>query len=165
MKILKRIASSILCIGLLMAFWGCSRRHVLDGPGMENDMPCVSFELYRSDSYSQYNFWIAVADTDDGYILTGECRDENGVSYRVADGIRLPAEEREYLVSLALQELPEIVSTEAVNSEGLTLDVSRARLVLTYLDSTQQIKAVTDEMSLQIYKHFLPWFQKCEPVA
>ena len=50
MKILKRIAAGIVAVvSFGSSLLGCNR-HVLDGPGMVNDLTWTEFTLSRSDS-------------------------------------------------------------------------------------------------------------------
>ena len=89
MKI-KRWMVVLLFTFFLMNLFGCGKKHVLDGPGMLNDQPWRAFTVSRSDS-SQYNFWFEVQKNELGFLLTGECRDEDGEMYvlQAEDGILL----------------------------------------------------------------------------
>ena len=149
----KCIAAAAAC---LLALFGCAKP--VDGPGMVNDRPWKEFNLSRSDSYAQYNFWFTVQVTDTGWLLTGECRDEDGNVYAPETGVPLSDGDGQYLRSLWLGELPDV---QPDGDEYLILlDAPNVRLVLTWLDGTQQEKYLPEEKSIEIYNRFLPYFTK-----
>jgi hypothetical protein len=160
MKI-KRWMVVLLFTFFLMNLFGCGKKHVLDGPGMLNDQPWRAFTVSRSDSYAQYNFWFEVQKNDSGYILTGECRDEDGEMYVLEpeDGILLSTGDLQYLRGLWLGELPDVNSGED-EGEPYPLDAPNVTFILTWLDGTQQEKGLPDDVSIEIYEHFLPYFTK-----
>ena len=147
------LAAAAAC---LLALFGCTKP--VDGPGMVNDRPWQEFTLSRSDSYAQYNFWFTVQDTDTGYLLTGECRDENGNAYALETGVPLSEADGQYLRDLWLGEQPDV---QPDGDEDLVLlDAPDVRLVLTCLDGTQPEKYLPEEKSIEIYNRFLPYFTK-----
>ncbi len=160
MKI-KKWAVVLAIASVLLSLLGCGKRHILDGPGMVNDPPWSSFILSRSDSYAQYNFWFEVQKNELGFLLTGECRDEDGEMYvlKHEDGILLSVEDVQYLRGLWLGELPDVVSGED-DGEPFALDAPSITFVLTWLDGTQQEKGLPSDVSIEIYEHFLPYFKK-----
>ena len=160
MKI-KKWAVVLAIASVLLSLLGCGERHVLDGPGMVNDQPWSSFILSRSDSYAQYNFWFEVQKNELGFLLTGECRDEDGEMYvlKHEDGILLSVEDLQYLRGLWLGELPDVVSGED-DGEPFALDAPSITFVLTWLDGTQQEKGLSSDVSIEIYEHFLAYFKK-----
>ena len=125
---------------------------------MVNDRPWQEFTLSRSDSYAQYNFWFTVQDTDTGYLLTGECRDENGNAYALETGVPLSEADGQYLRDLWLGEQPDVQPDG--DEDLILLDAPDVRLVLTCLDGTQQEKYLPEEKSIEIYNRFLPYFTK-----
>ena len=153
MKKQKYLAAAAAC---LMALFGCTKP--VDGPGMVNDRPWLEFTLSRSASYAQYNFWFTVRDTETGYLLTGECRDESGNEYAMETGVLLSEADGQYLRDLWLGEQPD-VQTEG-EDDLILLDAPDVRLVLTWRDGTQQEKYIPEETSIEIYERFLPYFTK-----
>ena len=153
MKKRKRLAAAAAC---LLALFGCTKP--VDGPGMVNDRPWQEFTLSRSDSYAQYNFWFTVQDTDTGYLLTGECRDENGNAFTLETGVPLSEADGQYLRDLWLGEQPDVQPDG--EEDLILLDAPDVRLVLTCLDGTQQEKYLPEEKSIEIYNRFLPYFTK-----
>ena len=147
------LAAAAAC---LLALFGCTKP--VDGPGMVNDRPWQEFTLSRSDSYAQYNFWFTVRVTDSGWLLTGECRDENGDVYTQETGVLLSEGDGQYLRSLWLGELTD-VQPEG-DGDLILVDAPDVRLVLTLLDGTQQEKYLPEETSIEIYERFLPYFTK-----
>ena len=138
----------------LMTLVGCTKP--LDGPGMVNDRPWREFTLTRSDSFAQYNFWFTVQVTDTGYLLTGQCRDEDGNEYVQESGVPLSEGDGQYLRELWLGELPDA----AVEDDDLILmDAPTVRLFLTMIDGTQQEKCLSDDISIEIYHRFLPYLK------
>ena len=147
------LAAAAAC---LLALFGCTKP--VDGPGMVNDRPWQEFTLSRSDSYAQYNFWFTVQDTDTGYLLTGECRDESGNEYALETGVRLSEADGQYLRNLSLGEQPDVQSDG--DEDLILLDAPDVSLILTWRDGTQQEKYLSEETSIEIYNRFLPYFTK-----
>ena len=156
MKI-RRMAVLILCMSFLLSLFGCREKHILDGPGMINTLTWESFELSRSDSNYQYNFWFELKSDIDGYLLTGECSDMDGNRYESFDGIKVPNIEAEELrKTFALDELSD--KTEDVDSDLLLLDAPSITLTLTYADGSQKQKSIGGDTSMEIYEALLPYF-------
>lgn len=156
MRIGKAIVLCALCSAFIFPFFGCSPKdHLLDGPGMVNDLTWRNFTLSRSDSNSLYCFWFTVEQTDNGFVLTGECRDNQGICYLCQEGMELSGDDIRYLRSLYLGDLPDYV---ADGEEELILDDSSISLTLTYLDGRQGKKRCSPELSLELYEKFLPYF-------
>lgn len=145
-----------VCAGFLLSLFGCAKPQILDGPGMVNDRPWREFTLSRTDSYAQYNFWFTVQDAKSEYLLTGECRDEDGNAYCMESDVSLSEEDAQYLRELYLAELPDVQPDG--DDDLILLDAPDVRLVLTCLDGTQQKKYLTAETSIEIYNRFLPYF-------
>ena len=146
------LAAAAACV---LALFGCTKP--LDGPGMVNDRPWREFTLSRSDSYAQYNFWFTVQDTDTGYLLTGQCRDEVGNEYSLETGAPLSEGDGQYLRDLWLGDLPDV---QPDGDEDLRLlDAPDIRLVLTWRDGTQQEKCLSDDISMEIYHRLLPYLK------
>ena len=150
-----------MMIAVVMAFalmlFGC-KKQMLDGPGMVNNQPWKAFTLSRSDSYSQYNFWFTVQQGDFSFLLTGECRDEDGEMYTIDDGVELSSEDLQFLRDLWLGELPDAVPGDD-DDELIILDAPTITLVLTWMDNTEQEKVLSQDTSIQIYQRFLPYFK------
>lgn len=152
-----------MCMTFLLSLFGC-RDHLVDGPGMINTLQWESFELSRSDSYSQYNFGFIFETSDNGYLLKGECRDEDGNIYESDNGIEISNAEAEEIRSrFKLDDLPDVVPTKndeatGIDEEVFILDASSASLILKYYDGSQKEKAITSELSIEIYEQLLPYF-------
>ena len=146
------LAVAAACV---LALFGCTKP--VDGPGMVNDRPWQEFTLSRSDSYAQYNFWFTVQDTDTGYLLTGQCRDETGNEYILETGVHLSEGDGQYLRDLWLGDLPDVQPDG--DEDLILLDAPTVRLVLTMIDGTQQEKCLSDDISIEIYHRFLPYLK------
>lgn len=163
-KQLKGLVVLILCMTFLLSLFGC-RDHLVDGPGMINTLQWESFELSRSDSYSQYNFGFVLEFSNNGYLLKGECRDNDGNIYESENGIEISNTEVKKIRSrFELDNLSDIVPNESnedvsTNDEEIfILDAPTVDLILKYSDGSQKEKAITDELSIEIYKQLLPYF-------
>lgn len=164
MKRILRLAILAGTVACIFSLFGCRGkrirdRHILDGPGMINDLNWKAFTLSRSDSYAQYNFSITVESGDFGHTLTGECRDEEGNEYSIEDGVELSGADIQYLRSLNLGNLPDVLpSSENEEDDLILLDGSTVTLLVTYLDGTVQEKGMGSDVSIQLYQRFLPYF-------
>lgn len=152
-----------MSMSFLFSLFSCC--HLVDGPGMICTLYWESFELSRCDSYSQYNFCFILEFVDNGYILKGECRDEEGNIYTSDNGIEISNTEIEKLRSrFELDKLPDVVTNENDNDaniddeEVIILDAPTVDLVLKYPDGTQRKKTMTNELSIEIYEQLLPYF-------
>ena len=156
MKTVKRWAVILLCIATLLSLFGCKGKDkfLVDGPGMVNDQPWKAFTLSHSASYAQYIFWFTVEQGDFAFLLTGECRDEND-EYTIDDGVEISAADLRFLRDLRLDALSEEVSSD---DDLLVMDAPNVSLVLTYMDGTQQKKAISSDTAIAIYNRFLPYF-------
>ncbi len=156
MRIGKTVFLCALCSTLVFPLFGCRPKdHILDGPGMVNDLTWKDFTLSRSDSNAQYCFWFTVEKTDNGFVLTGECRDDQGFNYLCQEGVELSGDDIRYLRSLYLGDLPDYVPAE---EEELVSDNLSISLTLTYLDGQQGKKRCSPALSLELYEKFLPYF-------
>lgn len=151
-------------ISFLFSLFGC-RSHLVDKTGMVNNLYWESFELSRCDSYSQYNFSFILEATDNGYILKGECRDDEGNIYQSEDGIKISNSKVEKLRSrFELDKLPDVMPEENEatsildDEEAFILDATTTELILKYPDGSTKEKAITTEMSIEIYQQLLPYF-------
>lgn len=109
---MKRVIRLALLVGAttcIFSFFGCRNKHILDGPGMVNDLSWKAFTIYRGDSYAQHNFSFTVERTEKGYLLTGVCRGKDGDEYDVEEGMLLSAKDIQYLRILNLGDLPDVV--------------------------------------------------------
>ena len=157
MCILKKWNKLAAAAAFLLALLGCAKPQILDGPGMVNDRPWREFILSRSDSYAQYNFWFTVQDAKSEYLLTGECRDEDGNEYIMESGVSLSDADAQYLRELWLAELPDVQPDG--DDDLILLDAPEITLVLTWNDGTQTEKALPGETSIELYHRFLPYFK------
>lgn len=154
----RRLAVLTLLALFSFSLFGCGKKHVLDGPGMVNDQPWKAFTLSRSDSESQYNFWFTVEQGDFAFLLTGECRDENGEIYNIEKGVELSTKDLQYLRDLHLHDLSDVIEDDAVD-DLMILDAPMISLVLTFRDGTTQEKHLSEDTSLDIYQRLLPYFE------
>lgn len=152
----KKWTAVALVTTLALSLFGCGKRHMLDGPGMVNDQPWKAFTLSRSDSYSQYNFWFTVERGDFAFLLTGECRDEDGQLYTIEEGVELSTEDLQFLRGLKLADLPDEIPDE---DDGLLLlDAPLIKMTVTFIDDQEVAKSLSEDASIQIYQRFLPYF-------
>lgn len=152
-----------MCISFLLSLFGCGEDHILDGPGMINDSPWKAFTVSRTDSYSQYNFWFTVERGDFGFLLTGECRGDDGELYTIEEGVELSPEDVLYLRNLHLADLADVVPSEGTGDEELilpdVLDAPDVTLHLTWTDGSKQEKGLPQDISIEMYNRFLPYFE------
>ena len=164
---MKRVIRFVFFAGTtvgIFSFFGCRNKHILDGPGMVNDLSWKSFTISRCDSYAQHNFSFTVERTEKGYLLTGACRGEYGDEYDVEEGMLLPAKEIQYLRTLNLGDLPDAVPASQDDLDDLIiLDAPTIKLHVIYPDGTVQEKAMQEDFSIELYKRFLPYFEKYKP--
>ena len=152
----KKWAAVALVTTLTLSLFGCSKQHILDGPGMVNDQPWKAFSLSRTDSYSQNNFWFCVEQGDFAFLLTGECQDDRGEPYIIEEGVELSAEDLQFLRDLNLADLPDAIDFE--DEELLLLDAPTIRLTVTFMDDQRVEKSLPQATSIEMYKRFLPYF-------
>ena len=148
-----------ICFVLLLSLPGCGvkENYIMDGSGMINTYAWEEFELSRSDSNYQYNFWFSLKSADGCYLLTGECSDEEGNRYESLDGIEVPNAEAEAIRrEFALDELNDVV--EDPESELILLDAPTVSLTLTYADGSKKEKSIGADASMDIYHALLPYF-------
>lgn len=152
-----------MCISAFLSFFGC-KKHILDGPGMVNKAKWNSFTLSRSSSYAQYNYSFTVKDSDDGAFVTGCCRDEDGNIYENENGISVPNKIMEKLRELGLDELEDVPESTPMESDDIELpvplDMDYVDLSVVYYTDLVIEKAVTTEISIEIYDILLPLFAK-----
>ena len=164
MKRVIRLALFVGTAACIFSFFGCRNKRILDGPGMINDLNWKAFTVSRSDSYAQHNFSFTVERTENGYLLTGECRGEYGDEYDVEEGMLLPTREIQYLRTLNLGDLPDANPASPDELDDiLILDAPTITLHVIYLDGTVQEKVMQEDFSIELYKRFLPYFEKYKP--
>ena len=143
-----RLAVIVLLFAMLLSLFGCSKKHLLDGPGMVNDQPWKGFILSHTDSHAGHNFSFEVQRSDIGYMLTGECRDAAGKAYELTaeDGFLLSAEDMQYLRGLWLGDLEDV-------PEGDTAEVQTGpQLVLVMINGEELEKSLPEETSIEMYQ-------------
>lgn len=163
MKLVKRLAVILLCIATLLSLLSCKikDRFLLDGPGMENTHTWDSFTVSRSDSFAQYNFYIAVQYDAGGYIVTGELRDNDGTEYAEEAGIVLPKKACAKIDQLYPGELPDAVPRPpAGDDEPFVLDAPMVDIVVTYPNGEIRQKVDGNDFSIQVYEIVLPYFRE-----
>jgi hypothetical protein len=153
----------LLCIATLLSLLSCKikDRFLVDGPGMENTHTWDSFNISRSDSFAQYNFYIAVQYDAGGYIVTGELRDDDGTEYAEETGIVLPKKACAKIDQLYPGELPDAVPRPpAGDDEPFVLDAPMVDIVVTYPNGEIQQKVDDNDFSIQVYEIVLPYFRE-----
>ncbi len=159
----KRLVVVFLLGAFLSSLFGCKKDHILDGPGMVNDSPWKAFTVSRTDSYSQYNFWFTVEQGDFGFLLTGECRGADGELYTIEEGVELSTKDVLYLRGLHLGDLEDVTPDNEAGDEELilpdALDAPDVTLHLTWRDGKIQEKGLSQDISIEMYNHFLPYFE------
>jgi hypothetical protein len=159
MKKVIRFAMLFGATACIFSLFGCGRKHIQDGPGMINDLNWKAFTLSRSDSFAQYNFTFTVEKSEGNYLLTGECRDQEGNEYCVEEGISLSGKDIQYLRTLNLGNLPDIIPASPDETDDLTvLDAPTITLFVTFPDGEFLEKAMTNDFSIQFYERFLRYF-------
>ena len=93
----KWLTAAVFLIVLAAVLLGCKKPQVLDGPGMINNQPWKGFTLSHTDG-TRYYFRFVVKESDFGFLLTGECRDENGDLHVLEEGVELSADNLEKIV-------------------------------------------------------------------
>ena len=144
-KMIKVIRFAMLmgATACLFSLFGCGKKHIQDGPGMVNDLNWKAFTLARSDSFAQYNFNFTVEQSDTGYLLTGECRDQEGNGYCLQEGMSLSADDIQYLRTLNLGNLPDAAPASPDEAGDLILlDAPTVALSVTYRDGEFQNKVM-----------------------
>jgi hypothetical protein len=149
----KRWSALALGFAALLSLCGCKRDKQPDYSGS-----WVSFELSRSDSYYNYNFWFKVICEDDCYLLTGECIDEEGNTYQTDEGIMLPDSTVKTLRSLNLDDLEELKENKIL--DYFVMDAPDNRLLLTDSEGNQQKKSIGSNLSMTIYRELMPIFME-----
>ena len=76
----------------------------------------------------------------------------------------LSAKEIQYLRTLNLGDLPDANPASPDELDDiLILDAPTITLYVIYLDGTVQEKAMQEDFSIELYKRFLPYFEKYKP--
>ena len=163
MKMIKCLALLIFCYCAVFAFCGC-KHHMDDGPGMEYMPGWSEFEVSRTDSFAQYNFYFRVIDGEHPSMI-GECVSENGENYSEENGIELSDETIWELYRLNLEQLETFSPEEYAEIFGdeeaqILLDDSGISLSITLPDGTVEEKNISSDLSLRIYEILLPYFKK-----
>lgn len=81
----------------------------------------------------------------------------DGTLFENEEGILLSSETVRMLRSLMLGDLPD-AKPDSGGDDAFLLDAPDYSLSLTYMDGIQQEKAITNQLSLSLYQHFLPYF-------
>ena len=165
--ILRKLVVLILCGSLLAALFGGGKKdkYILDGPGMINPASWESFTVSRSDSYAQHNFYIKVEVRNEGLVVTGEVRGEDGTIYEEEDGILLPEDASLAIHALMPAMLP--VQQPAEDSDagdllfpdGLeALDMPDVSIEVVCSDGRILQCADEDDFSIMVYEIVMPHF-------
>lgn len=150
----------VVALGMawLLSLFGCKKEkpHMLDGPDMYR-AAWADVSLSRTDSNAQYCFWFDITETDDGHVVTGSCRDEDGTNYESESGIPISEEDLWKLRWMELDQLPD----EEPQPEDLAqpLDMETIQLKLTLSDGTVEKKNASSDLSMEIYKLLLPYLK------
>lgn len=165
--ILRKLVVLILCGSLLSALFGGGKKdkYILDGPGMINPASWESFTVSRSDSYAQHNFYIKVEVRNEGLVVTGEVRGEDGTIYEEEEGILLPEDASLAIHALMPAMLP--VQQPAEDSDagdllfpdGLeVLDMPDVSIEVVCSDGRILQCVDEDDFSIMVYEIVMPHF-------
>ena len=157
MRVMKLVVV-LFCCSIALSLFGCSKRHISDGPDMEYKPAWTEFTISRSDSSAQYNFWFTVTDDGDQPLVIGECCDEEGNFYEEELGIVLSAEDLWQLRWMDLQILDEPIDFPE-DMETIHAD-SRITLSLVLPSGETVEKNASGDLSMEIYQLLLPYFKK-----
>jgi hypothetical protein len=160
---MKRLVALVMCLASLTALFGCGKkdRFILDGPGMINPASWDSFSVSRSDSYAQHNFYINVEVRNEGLVVTGEVRGEDGTVYVDEEGILLPAEASRAIFDLKPALLPDRQPVSEPGLEGVEiLDAAFLTIEVICTDGRVLKKVDEDDFSIEIYQIVMPYFEK-----
>lgn len=146
----------IAAVSFMASLLGCSNHNMVDGPGMVNDLSWKEFTLSRCDSIAHHNFSFTVCVSDEGFLLTGECRDQEGNLLTLEEGLRLSQADITYLRNLRLGDLED--ARELPDDLEPIQDARQISLTVIYLDGTKQKKSLDSEITLEIYERLLPYF-------
>lgn len=169
MKSILAVAGCVALCAAVCLFAGCARgkrpdrpsgkdKHILDGPGMENTVFWVSFDVSRTDSYAQHNFNISVTWCEGGYVVQGNLKGEDGTDY---DGeVVLPEEACIQIDKLLPHTLPDAIPVESGDDDLIVLDAPEILIQVAYTDGTLRRKVDENDFSLQVYEIVLPYFEE-----
>ena len=157
MRVMKLVIV-LFCCSIALSLFGCSKRHISDGPDMEYKPAWTEFTISKSDSSAQYNFWFTVTDDGDQPLVIGECCDEEGNFYEEELGIVLSAEDLWQLRWMDLQILDEPIDFPE-DMETIHAD-SRITLSLVLPSGETVEKNASGDLSMEIYQLLLPYFKK-----
>lgn len=153
-----KLAIVLLCCSIALSLFGCSKRYISDGPGMEYTPSWTAFTISGSDSSVQYDFWFTVTDDGDQPLVIGECCDEDGTFYEEAIGIVLSAEDIWQLRRMNLHMLD--ASIEFPEDLEPILDDRKITLSLVLPSGETVEKNASGDLSMEIYQLLLPYFKK-----
>lgn len=133
---------------------------MLDGPDMVYKPLWTEFTLSGAGSLAQYHFWFTVSDTEGAPVVSGACRDDNGVSYEEDTGIPISEDALWQLRQMNLEQLPDLNESNEIPEElEAIMDDNEIELSVTLEDGTVLQKKASGELSMEIYKLLLPYFQ------
>ena len=137
----------VLCVLLISLLGGCSKKHMLDGPGMINDLAWEDFTITGDGSFSEYAFSLTVQSGENR--VYGELHDADGTLFQL-EATEIHPDDFRYLRSLYIGEFVEIKSDEQRNPH--------VNMNIHYLDGTPEEKEISEELAAEIYARFLPYF-------
>ena len=137
----------VLCVLLISLLGGCSKKHMLDGPGMVNDLAWEDFTITGDGSFSEYAFSLTVQSGENR--VYGELRDTDGTLFQL-EATEIRPDDFTYLRSLYIGEFLEIKSEEQRNPHVM--------MNIHYLDGTPEEKEISEELAAEICARFLPYF-------
>ncbi len=160
----------IMSIAVLLSLFGCGGlktdvppigddlEPMVDGSRSLAPTPWRTMELSRSDMYYPYNFNFTLTLDNGRYLATGYCADEDGNRYETEEAVTIPME------VIDIFDLGSL-SDDSGKSFGnaFVLDAANISLTLTYGNGSQKKKAISDSLSLEIYRALLPYFATLAP--
>ena len=147
MRIIKAAVGALCVLFMLLPLSGCMKRHVLDGPGMVNDLAWSEFTITGDGSFSEYAFSLTVQSGENR--ICGELRDADGTLFQL-EATEIHPDDFRYLRSLYIGEFIEIKSEEQRSPH--------VKMNIRYLDGTPEEKEISEELAAEICERFLPYF-------
>ena len=162
MKFRKKWAVMLMCLAALASLFGCTVKNppTVDGPGMENTDYWVSFTVSRVDSYAQHNFCITVEETAEGYVVTGNVRDDDGTEYEETEGFILDEQTLIRLQQLRPHKLPDVVPYPDQPDAPVALDAPLVNIQVVCANGTRLEKVDENDFSIGVYQLLLPGFRE-----
>lgn len=150
---------AVLTILVLFSLFGCGKKHILDGPGMERQV-WREFTISQSSDVYEQNFSYTVKldeNSDEGYLYTEVYNYEEG--YPEETSIRLEQKTVSALMNLDILSFPNEIPYE---SEESILDGTFLSFSVTDQNGTVFKKILSSEQETEILALIMPYKEKLE---